>query len=301
MKILARPKTLFLLIMALLLLCGTVHANSFILDANLLKVGVSSSGALVNDADTQGITYKPSAFANDFTQPGIPWEFYSIGVNGVWQSAGYDGTLSAGAYVDHNAFNLTTNDVSSPGTKYALSSDGIIPINGVNITYTQNVYFDLNSNTIHFGVDIGNTTGSAIDVVYARGLDPDPDELAFGVWKTLNWISGNSVSAVGTNTGLPISIIDLTNTGFGVAAISGPSGGTWDTNPYDILGGGLINGAVNAYDDYSINMAWAFTLDPHTSYQIDFAYQIPLPPTVLLLGTGLLGLVGLRYRSRRKS
>lgn len=44
-----------------------------------------------------------------------------------------------------------------------------------------------------------------------------------------------------------------------------------------------------------------FTVQDGITYNINAYAPIPVPPTALLLGTGLLGLVGFGYRRKRKS
>jgi hypothetical protein len=237
----------------------------------------------VNLTAPQGITYKPGPLPNDFTLPGTPWEFFAIGVGGTSAAAGVMGG-------ETNTFNLVTTDYSTATFMHAQSTNGAFTVGGANLIYTQNVFFDINSSTINFSVDILNAGSTAIsNVVYARGLDPDQDVQLFGSFVTNNSIGAGTVTAVGPLTNLYITIKDLT--GGGVSAIS--SG--WSTDPYF-----LLTGPNDGNGDYTINMAWDIgTLDAGRSYEIDFQYQIgvvPVPPSVVLLGSALLGLLGLRRK-----
>jgi hypothetical protein len=281
-----------------LCLTGSVQAANVTLTGTNLKVGIDNSGGLVDIAGGQGITYLP-AVANDFTLPGTPWEFFSIGVAGSFVTNGVPGASA-------NPMGLTTYDYSVPATKLASSSGGMFTVGGASLAYSQYIYFDKDEKTIHFSSTILNTSNVSIfDVVFARGLDPDQDVISGGGFATNNTILGNSVQAVGPKTGLTVRIDPILNTFNlipGVASISGSFPGfPWATDPYVLLAGGLVNGAVAGNPaDYSINMAWNIgTLGAHQSVELDYTYtfsQVPVPASVLMLAPGLLGLLGLRRK-----
>ncbi len=273
--------------LAILALYGIGNAADFTLTGNYLSVGINSSGGLINSNTLTGIQFDPTGTgsfpqAADFIAPGIPLEFYSIGINGVTQG-------SAG-YYDGNTFGMTTFNSSSGGV---LSASSFGSVNGLAIT-TQVAYFNTNSKSINFSVDFLNTTAAPISVVYARGLDPDQDAYTFGRYDTINSIGVNGAghavaTAVGPISGLTIQIEDLT--GFGVASVT-----NWQQDPYALLGGGSIGNG-----DYTIAMTWNLgTLNPGRSEEIDFQYNlsspVPLPPALLLFAPGLLGLIGIRKR-----
>jgi len=258
-------------------LTGLAQAATFVLGGNILDVGVSDSGGLIDDNFTAGILYKPMLPA-DYLTPGTPFEFYSIGESGAWNSAGY----STG-----NTFGTVSTNTSVPPTLSANTVSGAFFLGGATLIYTQNVFFDVNASAINFSVDIlnvGNTPTNQL--VYARGLDPDQDINLGGGFATLNSIpAANRVRAVGPLSNLYIDIVDLT--GGGVPTVDQ----WWDQNPYNLL---VPHNDGNG--DFTINMAWAIpSLDPGRSYEIDFQYVVgvvPIPGSLLLLGTGILGLLG---------
>lgn len=290
-----------------LLLSGASQA--FVLSGTNLDVGVSAGGGMVDlsaaDAfpgdNGQGITLKnvpASATPNDYTAPGIPFEFFSIKAGGAFATSGVTGVLS-----DLNPFGLTTTNLSAGTNNQASSVGPATALGTASLIVTQNLFYVDSENHVHVSVDIFNASETAItDLKYTRGMDPDQDVGPSGEFRTLNTISGSTVTAMAQNSGLFVTMRDNTPGIDPVASISGPLGGTWVTNP-DLLTGGGVNGATaGAFQDASINLTYDIgTLAPHTSIEIDLEYEfgvVPVPPTVWLLGTGLLGLVGLRFRRK---
>lgn len=289
-----------------LLLSGASQA--FVLSGTNLDVGVSAGGGMVdlNAADAfpgdngQGITLKnvpASATPNDYTAPGIPFEFFSIKAGGAFDTSGVTGVFS-----DLNPFGLTTTDFSAGTTNQASSFGPAFTLGTASLIYTQHITFDDSFTHVHVSVDILNNGLTDItDLKYTRGMDPDQDVGPSGEFRTLNTISGSEVTALALNSKLFVTMRDLTPGIDPVASISGPLGGGWVTNP-DLLTGGGVNGATaGAYQDASINLTYDIGFLAHgTSIQLDFEYEfgVPVPPTVWLLGSGLLGLVGLRFRRK---
>ncbi len=281
-----------------ILMVGVAQATPLVLSGNVLTVGVSEGGGLVNLGAGQGITYIPAGFPNDFTLPGTPWEFYSLGFNGDFVVGGVAGG-------NLNPIGVVTYDVSSPTNLAAHTNSHSVTIGGATLRYDQTVSFDKDGNVISFKADFFNSgTVTATDVVYARGLDPDQEANQFGMFATDNYFLGpGSVVAQGVNSGLAIRIDDLTSGFAGKASISDSSPEfPWATDPYLLAAGGLVNGAMagNPFD-YSINIAWLIgDILPGHSVEIDWSYtfyKVPEPGLLLLLG---LGLGALGVFSRRK-
>ncbi|MGD0828632.1 MAG: hypothetical protein ABSA09_11185 [Desulfobaccales bacterium] len=303
MKRLAKMKLPLLSVLAalvVLLLVGLApspgNANTFILTGNYLDVGISNSGGLINDTPggpyyaatgSTGIRYAPAGngiyTAVDFLTPGSPLEFYSIGVNGI--------NLGSAGYWDGNTFGMNTTNVSTGSVQ---SSASFSFAGASTLLLIQTVHFLNNSKDISFTIEMQNLGGSTLNnIVYARGLDPDPDFIPYGNYSTNNSIAGGVVTAVGPRTNYSIAIQN-------VGKIAGvPSITDWDQNPYDLL---LPTNLGNG--DYTIDMAWDIgTLLPGQSAEVDFQYNIngpvPLPPTVLLLGSGLFSLAFLGRRRKK--
>ena len=294
-----RKSVLLMATLALtLLLAGTGQA--FVLSGTNLDVGVSDGGGLVDIPAKQGITFNPGPLPNDFSYPGTPFEFVSISINGAYQTSGVNGASV-------NPWGLTTTNVSASGTLQANSTMAAYSFNGQKILYSQAVVFDMADKEIDVTMKIKNLSadGSTLKNVYiSRGMDPDQDVLKYGTFETNNVIPGkfgSQIMAVGPKTGLYVDMKDNTFFFAGVPAISGINGGIWSTDPLFLGAGGLVNGALAGNPrDYSINMTWFLgDIGYDESRTIDFDYRfgtVPVPPSVWLFGSGLLGLVGLRRK-----
>lgn len=288
----------------LLVSAGPGQAASFTLAGDNFTVGISNSGALLTDVPDLGV-YPPvgsvgiQVGSSDFLTPGTAFEFFSVGVGGTtYVSNGYYSAGTTDHYTLNNPIGTTSVD-KTVGTLLSAHTDGaIFTVGGATLKVVQDVWFDKTSNSINFSVDVVNVgSTTATNLVYARGLDPDQDFLTFGTHDTNNTKGTGLVTAVGPISGLSITIQDLS--GGGVSSIQSFTAGfnpLWPIDPYTLLGG------ANAGDgDNSINMAWNIgTLDAGRSYQIDFAYNIvPLPSTMILFGTGFIGLLVVGRRIRK--
>jgi len=282
-------------VLALFVTAGMASAAPFTLPGNFLNVGVDDSGGLIDSVNWVGIQFDPLGGSNygaiDFLTPGTPFEFYSIAISGAEQGAA--------GYWTGNTFGATTWNTSAGTQKAALSFFSVGPVT----VETQLLYFDqLTDKSINFSVTFINKGTSPITMAYARGLDPDQDVNTFGSFNTNNFIAGNKVWAVGPLTGYKIEIEDITNP---YVAIGVPSVDMyWNTGLYTVpFGSALLTPHNDGNLDYTINMAWEFTLLPNVSKEIDFKYNIstvvPEPGTLLLLGAGFMGLAFVSRRLRK--
>lgn len=247
---------LFASFIALTAFSGKAGAATFILEGNVLRVGVSNTGGLIDDAKTVGIDYDKNGTAAwttyDFLTPGSPFEFYSIGVDDIWDEAGY----SSG-----DAFGATTTNTSSGSALAALTTGSF---NGLDIT--QVLTFLNDSGVIDFTITLTNSSETIMtNLAYARGLDPDQDVYAGGGYSTNNDIPRSDlVTATATVTNWTIGIRD--SVGGGVPSVD--SG--WDQNPYNLF---IPHNDGNG--DYTINMTWQrASLATGESWVIKFQYII---------------------------
>ncbi len=260
---------------------ATAQAN-VVLNGNYLRVGVHSSGGLIDNAFNVGIDYDETGTGTwtgyDFVKPGSPYEFYSIGVNNSSSAAGY-------AYGD--PFSSTTVNTSAGSTLSTLTT-GNYGLLGI----SQNLWYTTNGGTINFSVSLTNNGTVAMNnVVYARGIDPDQDVYAGGGYSTTNTI---------VDQNLVIASAPVTDWTIGIYSDSSyahtPSiRSDWSADPYS-----LLNPVNNGNGDWTINMAWDIgTLDAGQTATINYQYRIAetsgeviTPPSVPETAS-TLGLFGL--------
>ncbi|MCR4287874.1 MAG: hypothetical protein NUW09_07665, partial [Deltaproteobacteria bacterium] len=249
---------LFASFIALTAFSGMAGAATFILEGNVLRVGVSNTGGLIDDGFTVGIDYDKDGTAAwttyDFLKPGSPFEFYSIGVNDLLDTTGYSNRSM-------DAFGATSTNTSSGSALAALTTGSFNGLDG-----TQVMTFLKDSGVIDFTITLRNSTeGTMTNLAYARGLDPDQDVYAGGGNSTTNDIPlPNLVTASAATTNWTIGIKDVS--GGGVPSVD--SG--WDQNPYNLF---IPHNDGNG--DYTINMAWQrASLATGESWVIKFQYII---------------------------
>lgn len=282
------------LIPALLLglfLSANCAADTFFLEGNVLRVGVSDSGGLINDEpchtnfsdpDCVGIDYDKTGTATwtdwDFLKPGSPFEFYSVGY-GLTDGTSWD----AAGYSSGNPFNAVSTNTST-GSVFSAQTVG----NYGDLRIEHNFYFQQNSGIINFTVTLTNeSTMQMTNLAYARGLDPDQDSY-YTVASDPNDppLCSDSTSSTENNIHLPDLVTArgrCTDWTIGLRDISGggvPTVSNWDQNPYTLLDPASNSGidgddGFQNYNDDAINLAWSkATLNPGETWTINFQYII---------------------------
>ena len=264
---------------------GIAQAETLIFNGNYLRVGVSESGGLIDDGFNVGIDFDKDGTGtftgNDFLKPGTPFEFYSVGVNGQYLTAGYNNGNTLGA--------TTVN--TSAGSLFSATTTATY--NG--LAGTQVMSFDINDGVIKFNMSFTNITAETLlNVVYARGLDPDQDVYVGGGYETTNtYSSSNLVTATAPVSDWTIGISTDS------ALPHGPSiSSDWETDPY-----ALLIGMNDGYGDNTINMAWDLgDIAAGETVSFEFEYiiaktlaevtTVPEPSSIILLLCGFAGLVG---------
>ncbi len=284
-----------------LLLLPSARAGDQILTGNVLKVGISDGGSLIDSAFTVGIDQSPTqngVFTGfDFLKPGTPFEFWSVGADGN------SGTQGAGNYA-YNAFGGTTTNTSA-GSLLSTSTTGL---HFNDISLSQLMSFGQNSGIIDFSVTLTNIGNAPLsNVVYARGLDPDQDVYAGGGYETTNTVvSGDLVTARAPVTDWTIGIYSNSSYAHTPTVQS-----SWATNPYT-----LLTPHNDGYGDYTINMGFDLgTLNVRESKTVTFQYRVaethgevehPGVPdsgsTLSLMGVAFAACAGfMRIRRRRQT
>ncbi len=114
---------------------------------------------------------------------------------------------------------------------------------------------------------------------------------------TISEETPSEIILTGPNIGIGQVFFDLTFTSASLPVSCQWAEVQWasDFQSYTLLGSGTLI--------YSAS-GWTYPItdngvDPTFTHQSDIVDPAPLPPTLLLLGTGLLGLIGLQRKSRR--
>jgi len=97
------------------------------------------------------------------------------------------------------------------------------------------------------------------------------------------------------NNPTPVPVWANSTTALGTAAVSWTSGSDPQSVTVDLSG--ILPSNIG---DHSFSILWATGTCANDTAEATFGYHaVPLPPSVLLLAIGLLGLAGLRKRSRK--
>jgi hypothetical protein len=166
---------------------------------------------------------------------------------------------------------------------------------------------------------LGNPNDAAMDLVSFNttsnaggnltvALYDSSFSVAAGAAKANMAIGGTTVGSV-TYT----AYLDNTNAAFAVPPLPVPGTATWigtipfvDPTPANIVdiapfGGSLLTPPLPLAALFSLTEVVQITHVGAGATSFNAALDVPVPATALLLGTGLIGLVGLRYRRKRKS
>ena len=312
---------------ALVFALGGVNAASIIMEGDFVRTAVSDDGTLgFGGGISPGILHDPTGMGDfslndDYLTPGTPFEGWELEV-----------TNAAGAFTQIRNVNSsgdtipvgTLTDLSSGAfdnhVQWAASFGGLIDI--------QHDYF---FNDGDERINIQTTLTALQDltgVLLSRAMDPDPDVNRFGSFSTNNQrgLDANTdgdfddagdarpedfTGAVGTQSGQTIAIFstDATPHNTGISAIccsvtdptfylNGGNLGDSSTGD-DGIGIGFNIGDLLSGDTAVINYAWVMGGTLETVDIGDDDGTVPVPPTLALLGVGLLGAGVTRKKSRK--
>jgi hypothetical protein len=279
---------------------ASAGSAQIVLEGDLLRIGVHSSGGLIDNCYDAGIAFRPSsseAWNGDFLRSSTNLEFYALG---------YNGTAAANGYFV-NMLSATTQQIGS-----TLSTETVASYN--ELSFRQVLTFDPTNGLINFSVTLTNESAGMMEgVMYARGLDAGQDWYLGAPLSFLNTINeikdanGQTiVSSLGGESKWKISIIADSDSN-PIASIRAD----WN-DQFDLLSllNALDHGAGNPGSpaNHTINMAWNIgTLAAGASATIHFQYKIervtdgpgvPEETSTLVLLT-LVGLAGSGVLARR--
>lgn len=222
---------------------GTVNSGYIIYTVN-----GNGSGAIGGGGDGLGLMYDPSGTGNygvdDYITPGTEWEGFAVEINGT--------ELIAGSNYSSDPSTTTLET-----TTWKISDEHYVLLKGspeIGFLVMQYITFTGES-IIRICMSYTNTTGSAVNLRFMRGVDPDVDVYAYGSYDTYNQRGWNNIPptelvySIGTSSGKALSLY-TTGNGYthNTAVIS-----NWPTyNVTDILTGRADSGT----QDDAICCAW---------------------------------------------
>jgi hypothetical protein len=267
-------------------------AGPVVLEGDMLRVGVNTSGGLIDNHFTAGISFRESPATPwqldgpDFLTPNGAFEFYGLGHAAAEALGGY-----------FNWSGAVTTDLSA-GTLRKTLTVGTLG----DLRFEQTLSFQTDESVISFSVRLINQGASTLnDVFYTRGFDANPDYFLGAdatTFATHNVIeSPNLVTSWGPETGWAISIFS-DSTFPATPSVRSDWAGAFQPSS-------LLVASDAGFGDHSINMAWRIgTLAPGAEATVNFQYRIhriiPAVPdgtsTLTLVVLPLAGLLWLRRR-----
>lgn len=253
--------------------------------AIIVSLAVTSQAATVTiDNQNVGSSVWYMQNANTASQQGVNGPGTPPLGTGSWQFSTGSGTGSGQGgkpYLYFTGVNFLTTVVKpSDFTTLSYSTYVVSRQAGTSVAPLWNIQYDLNGN----GVWDGGTTDAYLIYEPANNGHTSAD---VGIWQTWNVATGNWWSPNpllgGGNSNFLLST--LNNKIFSLDLLAGQSSGGFWAN------------AVGDFDAVNLEIANG-TIFAHTTYNFENS-QVPLPGTLLLLGSGLLGLASLRWHRRR--
>lgn len=306
-----------------LALCSTILISTASLSApisltgNYLNVGISDAGTFGSNGNAQpGLQHDPTGSGNfnsnqDYVSPGSPHDGFSL----ISDQFGFSQNDNHGPY----DFGFTSPSLLTGASAMGFAHAAIWSGSNTFAQITNAYFFNDNDQRVLVKTTI-TALASLTNLVFARSVDPDPDNAAPFYDPITNNQRGNSlygiddfVGSAGAHSGLTLALVNIDDAGFDhTTSIQGSC--CENINPYDVLNHSGNDQGLTSFGDHGLNLAYLIgDLSEGASAIVTYSYSVgdnidvvgpptgtvPEPATWALMLVGF-GAAGIAMRSHRR-